>query len=346
MRSLFKFGWIIAVALASACGRDRPIERTAQLPSGRSDSSLGDAAGVPAAAAGKDGSASAFEGVAFSSRSWKPPAESQIPNDSLGASIRRGLALVTNTTDSLPGYAPGKINCTSCHLDGGRNVEAAPLTGSHARFPKYMDRTGAVITLADRVNYCFTRSLAGTQLPGTSREMEDILAYIAFISQGVPTGARTPGADGLIKMAAFEGDTARGAAQFAKTCVVCHGAEGQGGVGRIPALWGPKSYSVGASMAREERAASFIWHNMPLGQGKTLTPQQAYDVSAYINSHPRPNSPGKEKDWPMGGAPKDVPYNTAGHTAYKPPPVLARRNPAGAIVPKPASASMSRRARS
>lgn len=336
-RSLFKFGWIIAVALASACGRDRPIERTAQLPSGRSDSSLGDAAGVPAAAAGKDGSASAFEGVAFSFRTWKPPAESQIPNDSLGASIRRGLALVTNTTDSLPGYAPGKINCTSCHLDGGRNVEAAPLTGSHARFPKYMDRTGAVITLADRVNYCFTRSLAGTQLPGTSREMEDILAYIAFISQDVPTGAKTPGDDGLIKMAAFEGDTARGAAQFAKTYVVCHGADGQGGVGQIPALWGPKSYSVGASMAREERAASFIWHNMPLGQGKTLTPQQAYDVSAYINSHPRPNSPGKDKDWPMGGAPKDVPYNTAGHTAYKPPPVLARRNPAGAIVPKPAS---------
>ena len=345
MRSCFTAGWITAVVLASACGRDRPIERTDRLPAGRSDSSLGDAAGVPAAAAGKDGSASAFEGVAFSSSSWKPPAESEIPNDSLGASIRRGLALVTNTTDSLPAYAPGKINCTSCHLDGGRNVDAAPLTGSHARFPKYMDRTGAVITLADRVNYCITRSLAGTQLPATSREMEDILAYIAFISKGVPTGARTPGADGLIKMAASVGDTARGAMQFAKTCAVCHGADGQGGVGRIPALWGPKSYSVGASMAREERAASFIWHNMPLGQGKTLTPQLAYDVSAYINSHPRPNSPGKEKDWPMGGAPKDVPYNTAGHTAYKPPPVLARRNPAGAVVPKPAPVSMSRRAR-
>ena len=103
-------------------------------------------------------------------------------------SIRRGLALVTHTADSLPTYAPGKLNCTNCHLNGGRNVDAAPLAGSQARFPKYMDRTGAVIGLADRVNYCFTRSLAGNRLPVESREMQDILAYIAWLSSGVPVG--------------------------------------------------------------------------------------------------------------------------------------------------------------
>ena len=339
MRMSSVLAWVAVVLLAGACSGERPNGNANEgLPSGRSETALGDGAGMPVAAAGKNGSASSFEGVTFSSKHWKPPADSEIPNDSMGASIRRGLALVTNTADSLPAYAPGKINCTSCHLDGGRNVEAAALTGSHARFPKYMERTGAVITLADRVNYCFTRSLAGTQLPATSREMEDILSYLAFISRGVPTGAKTPGADGLVKMAPLVGDTLRGAAQFATTCAVCHGTDGQGGAGRIPALWGPRSYSVGASMAREERAASFIWHNMPLGQGRTLTPQQAYDLSAYINSRPRPDSPGKEKDWPMGGAPKDVPYNTAGHAAYKPPPVLRRRNAAGAVVPKPARA--------
>ena len=274
--------------------------------------------------------------VTFDAARWAPPQESEIPSDSLGAAIRRGLALLTNTSDSLPGYAPGKINCTSCHLDGGRNVAAAPLTGSHARFPKYMDRTGAVITLADRVNYCFTRSLAGNRLPADSREMEDILAYIAFLSLGVPTGTKTPGADGLMKMTAMVGDTARGAAQFAKTCAVCHGVDGQSGAGRIPALWGARSYSIGASMSRLERAASFIWHNMPLGQGKTLTPQQAFDVAAYINAQPRPDSPGKENDWPVGGAPNDVPYRTAGREAHKPPPLLRRQNPERAVVRKPA----------
>lgn len=324
---------IVATSIACADGRGPGAAGSAAADSTRPP----DGGKSAAAGGGKD-----VHGVSFDAKAWKPPAESEMPDDSLGAAIRRGLALITNTTDSLPAYAPGKINCTSCHLDAGRNVEAAPLTGSHARFPKYMERTGAVITLADRVNYCFTRSLAGTQLPVTSREMEDILTYIAFISKGVPTGAKTPGADGLIKMETLVGDTARGRVQFATTCASCHGAEGQGGAGRIPALWGPKSYSVGASMAREERAASFIWHNMPLGQGKSLTKQQAFDVSAYINSHARPDSPGKQNDWPIGGAPADVPYATAGHAAYKAPPVLPRRNPQGAIVPRPAPVSARR----
>lgn len=314
----------------AACSGDGSVART--------DSS--------AAASARDGDTGASvavgratPGFTFDAATWAPPPETDIPNDSLGAAIRRGLALITNTSDSLPGYAPGKINCTSCHLDGGRNVTAGPLTGSHARFPKYMDRTGAVITLADRVNYCFTRSLAGNKLPADSREMEDILAYIAFLSSGVPTGAKTPGADGLVKMTAMQGDTGRGAAQFAKTCAVCHGVDGQSGAGRVPALWGARSFSIGASMSRQERAASFIWHNMPLGQGKSLTPQQAFDVAAYITAQPRPDSPGKEKDWPVGGAPNDVPYRTAGREAYKAPPLLPRRNPGGAVVPKPARVS-------
>ncbi len=315
-----------------ACAGDR---------SGMASDASGSSRAREGVTASSDETAPARGSVVFDAAAWQPPADSAIPRDSLGAAIRRGLALLTNTVDSLPAYAPGKINCTSCHLDGGRNATAAPLTGSHARFPKYMDRTGAVITLADRVNYCVTRSLAGNRLPDDSREMEDILAYLAFLSTGVPIGTKIPGADGLIKMTAMTGDTARGSALFAKTCVACHGTDGQSGVGRIPALWGPHSYSIGASMSRQERAASFIWHNMPLGQGKSLTPQEAFDVAAYINAQPRPDSPGKERDWPAGGAPSDVPYATAGHNAYLPPPVLPRRHPASAVVPKPVSARRS-----
>jgi thiosulfate dehydrogenase len=77
---------------------------------------------------------------------------------------------------------------------------------------------------------------------------------------------------------------------------------------------------------------------MPLGQGRSLTPQEAFDVAAYVNARPRPDSPGKELDWPGGGAPRDVPYDTrAGHRAFAPPPLLPRANPAGAVVPPPVS---------
>ena len=279
----------------------------------------------------------------FDAAAWQPPSDSAIPADSLGASIRRGLALVTHTADSLPAYAPGRINCTNCHLNGGRNPDAAPIAGSQARFPKYMERTGAVIGLADRVNYCFTRSLAGNKLPVESREMQDILAYLAWLSTGVPVGEgkKLPGAGGIAELPdALTGDKARGATVFAAKCASCHGPDGAGNPAMppgVPALWGPRSFSVGASMARQGKAASFIWHNMPFGVGKSLTPREAFDVAAYVTSQPRPDSPGKEKDWPAGGTPKDVPYSTKGHEAYLPPPVLPRQHAEQSIVASPVS---------
>ena len=277
----------------------------------------------------------------FDAATWQPPAESAIPADSLGASIRRGLALVMHTADSLPAYDPGRLNCTNCHINAGRAVDAAPLAGAHARFPKYMDRTGAVIGLADRVNYCFTRSLAGNRLPVESREMQDILAYLAWLSNGVPVGEgkTLPGAEGLHSMPMLAGDRARGSAVFAAKCALCHGANGQGNPSippGVPPVWGPRSFSVGASMARQGKAASFIWHNMPYGAGKTLTQQEAFDVAAYVTAQSRPDSPGKENDWPAGGTPADVPYATHGHLAYQPPPLLPRTNPREAIVLSPA----------
>jgi len=277
--------------------------------------------------------------VTFNEAAWSPKLEKDIPNDSLGASIRRGLYLLRFTPESLPRYATSSLRCTSCHQNDGLKATAAPLTGAHARFPKYMPRSGAVIALADRVNYCFTRSLAGNAIPVGSREMVDILAYLAFISVDVPVGAHIAGTDGLISMKdTLVGDVARGEKLFTdKTCITCHGPEGKGN-GPIPPLWGEKSYSTGASMAREERAASFIWHNMPQTKPGSLQPQEAFDLAAFINSHPRPDAPGKEGDWPLGGAPKDVPYNTKGHEAHRPPPsVFPKTNPSAGMWPNPAS---------
>jgi thiosulfate dehydrogenase len=276
--------------------------------------------------------------AAISDTAWTAPTEADIPADSMGASIRRGLHLLRFTPESLPRFATSSLRCTSCHQNDGTKATSAPLTGAHARFPRYLGRSAAVVSLADRVNYCVTRSLAGNALPHESREMTDILAYLAFISRGIPVGQKGKAADGLLAMKdTLVGDTTRGRALFAKTCTLCHGADGAG-VPPFPALWGPKSYSIGASMARQERAASFIFHNMPQSSPGTLTAQQAFDVAAFVNAHPRPDSPGKEDDWPNGGAPRDVPYTTRGHQAFNAPPQLIRReNAKGALVPAPPS---------
>jgi thiosulfate dehydrogenase len=267
---------------------------------------------------------------------WQPPVVDSTPDDPFEIAVYRGLALLTHTRDSLPAYVGGTLNCTSCHLDEGRRPNAAPLVGAVARFPKFMDRSGAVVPIEDRINYCFTRSLAGSKLPPDSREMQDIVAYLAFISTDVPTGEHVRG-EGLAKMPPMTGDSSRGRRLFTDNCVRCHGNNGAG-LGPIPALWGPTSFSIGASMARVERAASFIRHNMPFDRPGTLTDQESYDVAAYITGMTRPDSPGKETDWPTGGAPADVPYDTKGHKAYRPPKVLPRTtNPAAAIVAAPAS---------
>jgi thiosulfate dehydrogenase len=274
---------------------------------------------------------------AWDPATWKPPAIDSSPDDPYEIAVLRGLALLTRTRDSLPAYVGGSLNCVSCHLDEGRRSTAAPLLGVFARYPRYMDRSGAVVPIEDRVNYCFTRSLAGSKLPPDSREMQDIVAYFAFISRGVPTGEHVRN-EGMPKMPDLSGDSARGRALFPENCARCHGGDGLG-MGVIPALWGQKSFSIGASMARPERAASFIRYNMPFDRPGTLTDQQAFDIAAYVTSMPRPDSPGKELDWPKGGAPPDVPYDTKGRKAIRTPKLFARTpsSASAAIVPPPPS---------
>jgi thiosulfate dehydrogenase len=237
------------------------------------------------------------------------PADSEIPDGPLGVSIRRGRALLAATRDSLPAHVGGQLNCTSCHLDEGTRVNAAPLVGVYARFPQYRDRSNSVAIIEDRVNDCFQRSMNGRALAYDSREMRDIVAWLAFLSRGTLVHRDTT-PRGIPLLAAMPADTARGRAQFTTACAACHGMDGQG-TPAGPPLWGSKSYNIGASMARLRTAASFIKYNMPIDRPGTLTAQQAFDLAAYVNSYVRPDLQGKENDWPKGNAPEDVPYETA-----------------------------------
>ena len=236
------------------------------------------------------------------------PADSEIPDGALGASIRRGRALLAATPDSLPHNVGGQLRCTSCHLDDGTRVNAAPLVGVYARFPQFRDRSNSVAIIEDRVNDCFQRSMNGRALAYDSRDMRDIVAWLAFLSRGTPVHKDTA-PRGIPLLATLTPDTSAGRAQFTTTCAACHGMDGQG-TPAGPPLWGPKSFNIGASMARLRTAASFIKYNMPNDRPGTLTAQQAFDLAAYVNSHSRPDLAGKEDDWPRGDAPADVPYPT------------------------------------
>lgn len=232
---------------------------------------------------------------------------------SMELSILRGKALVNHTRDSLPTHVGNALRCTSCHLDDGARPNAMPWTGVYSRFPQYRARNGRVNVIEDRINDCFERSLGGVAIPFDGREMRDIVAYMAFLSKGIAPPGVVPGQGVKALAPPVPGDTVFGLAVFEKTCTRCHGLKGQG-TGIAPPLWGPKSYTIGAGMARVRTASAFVRQNMPFDQPGSLTDAQAAAVAAYINSRPRPDFAGKENDWPRGDPPPDVAYPTKAAT--------------------------------
>ena len=250
-------------------------------------------------------------------RPFSPPRDSSMPPGEAGAQIRLGQRLTNETARLLPGNVGNALNCSSCHLGAGKVAKASPFVGVWNDYPGYNPRAGRDVTLTERINGCFRRSMNGKPLPPDSREMRAMLAYMRWLSADVPRGDRTGRGIGKINKDLVP-DPVRGKAVYAASCASCHGDDGQGkkrnGEFVFPPLWGPQSFNIGAGMARTYTAAAFVLHNMPiahglnapLGQGGALSPQDAVDVAEYFTHQPRPDFPDRLKDWPKGGKPKDA----------------------------------------
>jgi thiosulfate dehydrogenase len=204
-----------------------------------------------------------------------------------------GTHLFEKTYEKVP-QVKAKLHCSSCHLQGGTAAGAASLVGIGAHYPQQSRRAGREINLADRVNECFERSLNGPGLPVESREMKALLAYI----DGLTVSPRpTPGLK-AVKTSPAEASSDRGQVLFATQCASCHKADGSGtykdGAYLYPALWGDQSFTSGSDMAQTKNLAAFIAVKMPLGQGRTLTVQEVWDIAAYVAGQPRPAWPSTE----------------------------------------------------
>ncbi len=266
-------------------------------------------------------SASATEAPALP---WSIP--TTMPAGTQGESVKRGELLISQTAKYLgPDMAdPDKritgnhMACKNCHLNAGKQANALGFVGITARFPQYRGRENREIRLAERINGCFERSLNGRYLPEDSPEMKDILAYMQWLSQDVPKGAKVKG-QGLPKLELLDraASPETGKTIYTAKCTVCHQATGAGlplnakdlSQGYIyPPLWGPNSFNNGAGMPLVITAAQYIKANMPFGNA-TLTNAEAFDVAAYINSLQRPQKAGLENDFPdRSKKPVDAPF--------------------------------------
>lgn len=234
--------------------------------------------------------------------------------------VVRGMRLHLQTRELLPDNVGNALNCTSCHLNAGTVADGSPFVGVSAFFPGFAPRAGREITLADRINGCFRRSMNGQPLPPQSADMQAMIAYFDWMKRNTQPGDKVAGRgvgkiDPTIKPNLLNGERV-----YAKQCAVCHGNDGEGlkrpsGEWLFPPLWGDESFNIGAGMARTYTAAAFVKRNMPvgfheqfpLGQGG-LSDQEAVDVAEYFSHQPRPDYPDKLKDWPKGGKPADARY--------------------------------------
>lgn len=234
--------------------------------------------------------------------------------------VVRGMRLHLQTKELLPNNVGNSLNCTSCHLNAGTVADGSPFVGVSAFFPGYAPRAGKVVTLEERINGCFRRSMNGKPLPPQSTDMQAMVAYFDWMKHNTKPEDRVAGR-GVGKVdTAIKPNLDNGKLVYAKQCAVCHGDNGQGltradGERVYPPLWGEQSFNIGAGMARAYTAAAFVKRNMPigfhekfpLGQGG-LSDQEAVDVAAYFTQQPRPDFPDKLKDWPKGGKPVDARY--------------------------------------
>ena len=235
-------------------------------------------------------------GAAATPPAFSAPPDSAIPPGPLGDTIRRGQAIFDDPATHAAAFVGNALKCSNCHLDGGRTANAAPFGPAYVMYPTFRAKDGRVDTFAERLRQCFRYSLNGKEPPFGDDVLVSLETYAAFLAKGEAVGTVVAGR-GFLKLAppAAGLDHARGAAVYAEKCATCHGGDGAGqtadGQTTIPPLWGRASFNWGAGMTALDNAAGFIKANMPLGQGGSLSDQQAWDVALFVDSHERPQDP-------------------------------------------------------
>jgi thiosulfate dehydrogenase len=254
---------------------------------------------------------------------WKAPDVATIPNTEEGKLIKYGRELISFTSKYLGPNGTvmslsNGMNCQNCHLDAGTKPFGNNYSAVASTFPLFRPRSGSIESVEKRVNDCLERSLNGKSLDNDSHEMKAIVAYIRWVGKDVPKG-KSPYGVGLVQVPFLDrpASVENGKLVYDKTCVVCHGKNGEGialadSTGwQYPPLWGNKSYNFGAGLFRLSRFAGYVKANMPFGatyDAPQLTDEQAWDVAAYVNSMPRP-AKDLSADWPdISKKPIDHPF--------------------------------------
>jgi thiosulfate dehydrogenase len=210
--------------------------------------------------------------------------------DDYESNVVFGYNIVMETNKYAGRYTGSSLACTSCHLKGGTQPNGFALNVAGI-YPKWRSKNGVRNGLGLRIRDCFLYSLNGIMPPEESAEVQAVSAYVHYLSEGEaigkpPAGYSVP----TLPETGSDPDPARGQAVFKRACTACHGADGYG-TAAAPPLWGINSYNAGAGTHNVAKLAGFVWSNMPVGQERSLSHQEALDVAAFIYIQHRPFDP-------------------------------------------------------
>lgn len=229
-------------------------------------------------------------------QAFSPPPRAAVPDDDFGKVVQLGADIFHDTQKNASVYVGNALQCSNCHIDDGRQPNSAPMWAAYVAYPAYRAKNGHVNTFAERLQGCFRFSMNGKAPPLGDKVLVALESYAYFLASKAPVGADMPGRGYPKLQKAKQLDRSRGQAIYTERCALCHNGDGSGrksALGRqvFPPLWGPSSYNWGAGMTSIANAAGFIKANMPLGQGGTLSDQDAWDVAAYVDGQERPQDP-------------------------------------------------------
>jgi thiosulfate dehydrogenase len=258
--------------------------------------------------------------VSTDSSAFETPRLANLLAASNADQVVRGMRLHLQTKELLPDNVGNALNCTSCHLNAGTVADGSPFVGVSAFFPSYAPRAGKVVSLEERINGCFRRSMNGKPIPPQSADMQAMVAYFDWMKNNTK-----PRIKSLAVVSARSTRPSSPTWPMASRSTPSNARCATAATARawpVPtAAWcthrcGATSPSTSAlAWPAPTRRPRFVKRNMPigfhekfpLGQGG-LSDQEAVDVAAYFSQKPRPDFPDKVKDWPNGGKPVDARY--------------------------------------
>lgn len=212
----------------------------------------------------------------------------------LREAVLRGYQIMNDTQKYAKEYVQASLSCSNCHIAGGNTTggknNGISLVGASALYPRYNPNFDKVITLEERIQSCFEKSMNGKKIPYDSQIMTDLVAYLMWISKGLPIYEPVPWLSLKPLKTKTEGDSMAGKPLYATYCADCHGANGEGkkeDTIAYPPLWGKASFNRDAGLGDPDKLSRFIYWNMPY-QMAELSEKEARDIAAFILLQERP----------------------------------------------------------